>query len=84
MSTGTIVMVIAFIVFTILGFAMFPFMIKVFIALQTKIGNQNLWLVKFLREHEWQVVIGVWIMLAVGLTLAIPAMIKDGFFTPTP
>jgi hypothetical protein len=69
-----------FALFCVLGFSMVPLAIRFFIAMQIKIGNEELFLVKWLRAHEQGFVFGVWIMFIIGLCISLPAAIKDGFF----
>ncbi|MBI4193689.1 MAG: hypothetical protein HY526_01280 [Betaproteobacteria bacterium] len=54
-----------------------PVAIRFFIAGQERIGNADYALVRFLREHEWQVVRVVWLVWAVGALIALPVAIRD-------
>ena len=74
------VMIFYFVLFCVLGFSMVPLAIRFFIAMQIKIGNGELFLVKWLQAHEQGFVFGVWIMFVIGLCISLPAAIKDGFF----
>ena len=74
------VMIFYFALFCVLGFSIVPLAIRFFIAMQIKIGNEELFLVKWLRAHEQGFVFGVWIMFIIGLCISLPAAIKDGFF----
>ena len=74
------VMIFYFALFCVLGFSIVPLAIRFFIAMQIKIGNEELFLVKWLRAHEQGFVFGVWIMFIIGLCMAIPSAIKDGMF----
>jgi hypothetical protein len=76
----TAVMVVYFVLFCVLGFSIVPLAIRVFIFLQIKIGNAEVFLVRFLQAHEQSVVFGVWGLFVLGLCIAVPAGIKDGFF----
>ena len=69
-----------FAMFCVLGFSIWPLAVKLFIFLQIKIGNAELPLVKFLQSHEQAFVYGVWCMLILGLCIALPDSIKEGFF----
>ena len=73
-------MVVYFVLFCVLGFSIVPLAIRVFIFLQIKIGNAEVFLVRFLQAHEQSVVFGVWGLFVLGLCIAVPAGIKDGFF----
>jgi hypothetical protein len=48
--------------------------------MQIKIGNGEFAPVRWLAEHERQVVYACWGMIAVGLAISLPAAIRDGFF----
>jgi hypothetical protein len=63
-----------------MGFSIVPLAVKLFIFLQCKIGNAELFLVKFLQSHEQGFVFGVWAFFIIGLCIALPAGIKNGFF----
>jgi len=69
-----------FVVFVLVGFALMAGMLNVFIFLQEKIGNGEFPLIKGIKDNFWPVMIGVWIFMSFGLLIALPAMIKDGFF----
>ena len=76
----TAVKIFYFVLFCIMGFSIVPLVIRLFISLQTRIGNAEFFLVRFLQGHEQSVVFGVWIVFIIGLCFAVPAGIKDGFF----
>jgi len=69
-----------FALFCVLGFSIVPMALRFFISAQIKIGNAELFLVKWLQAHEQGFVFGVWIMFIIGLCISLPAAIKDGFF----
>jgi hypothetical protein len=77
MSIGKIIIFILFLAF---GFSIVPLMIKLFIYLQGVIGNSELWLVKMLNDNYWTAVGIVWGIFILGFLIALPAMMKDGFF----
>lgn len=77
---ATAVKIFYFVLFCVLGFSIVPLAIRFFIFMQVKIGNSELFLVQFLQAHEKGVVLGVWCMLIIGLCIAVPGSIKDGFF----
>lgn len=66
-----------FVLFLVLGFAMVPLMIGVFVALQTRVGNGDVAPIRWLREHEVGASRAVWAVLAAGLAIATPAMLYD-------
>jgi len=76
----TAVKVFYFALFCVLGFFIVPLAIQFFVTMQIKIGNGDLFLVKWLQAHDLGTVIGVWIMFIIGLCISLPAAIQDGFF----
>ena len=74
------VMIFYFALFCVLGFSIVPLALRFFISAQIKIGNGELFLVKWLQAHEQGFVFGVWIMFIIGLCISLPAAIKDGLF----
>jgi len=69
-----------FILFCVMGFALVPIALRYFISKQIKIGNGEYFLIKWIQAHEEPVVYGFWSLFIVGLCIALPAAIKDGFF----
>ena len=69
-----------FAMFCVLGFSIWPLAVKLFIFLQIKMGNAGLPLVAFLQAHEQGFVYGVWCLLIIGLCIALPGSIEEGFF----
>jgi hypothetical protein len=78
----TPVKIFVFAVFLAMGLSAMPLMLRLFLAGQRRIGNAAHPLVRLLAAHETFVVVGFWSMCAVGLAIAIPFAIKDGFFGP--
>ena len=78
----TPVKVFVFAVFLAMGFSAMPLMLRLFLAGQHRLGNAAHPLVRLLGEHETLIVVGFWSMCVVGLAIAIPVAIKDGFFGP--
>ena len=58
-------------------------MIKLFLAAQRSIGNAAVAPIAWLEAHQAAVVIGVWLFISLGVAIAIPAAISDGFFAPS-
>jgi hypothetical protein len=56
--------------FCLMAFSLVPLALKVFIALQIKIGNAEHFLVKWLRANERAVVYGFWGLFVAGLVIA--------------
>jgi hypothetical protein len=71
---------VQFAMFLVMGFSIWPVMVRVFIFLQIKIGNAELPLVKFLQAHEQGFIFFVWCMLIFGLCIALPGSVQEGFF----
>jgi hypothetical protein len=67
-----------------LGVSLVPLMIRLFVVLQTRIGNGELRLVQVLAAHERGVVYGVWALFGSGLAIAAPVMLHDlGLLRPS-
>jgi len=69
-----------FALFCVMCFSLLPLFIRYFISAQIKIGNGEYFLIKWIQAHEQTVVYGFWSLFIVGLVIAVPAAIKDGFF----
>jgi hypothetical protein len=52
-----------------MGFAVVPLFIRLFIVIQIKIGNGEVFLVKFFKENEQAVVYSIWVLYALGLAI---------------
>ena len=79
-SGADVIKVVSFVLFLVLGFSIFPLAIRVFVFLQIKIGNAELFLVRFLQAHERAVVYGIWGLFVIALCFLVPIGIKDGDF----
>jgi len=88
-STGTFgsasffemaVKVSIFVVFLAFGYSMLPLMLKIFLAGQRTIGNARLGPIKWIDAHQGAVIVGAWLIISLGLVIAIPAAIDDEFF----
>lgn len=55
-----------FLLFCVMIFAFVPLVVRFFIYMQVKIGNQEFFLVKFIQLHERSIVYGAWIMMLIG------------------
>ena len=66
--------------FCLLCFTIVPFVIKLFIFLQIKIGNGEFFVIKWLQAHEQKVIYVLWSILVIGFSIALPSAIKDGMF----
>lgn len=58
-----------------------PLFLKLFVTQLIRIGNGELPLVKSLRQNPMAVIYTVWIVFGLGLAMALPMMIKTGFFS---
>ena len=65
-----IVMSLFFVLFCVLAFSLVPLVVKAFIAMQIRIGNGELFLVKWVRDHERTVIYGIWGFFGFGLSIA--------------
>jgi hypothetical protein len=68
-----------FSLFLVMGFALVPLFLRLFVVLQERIGNGELGIVRMLRAHEAGITYGVWAMFLVGALIALPVMLKDLF-----
>jgi hypothetical protein len=57
-----------------------PLFLRLFVKMQIKIGNGEVFLIKWLQRHEQKVVYGVWVMYLIGLMISLPSAIREGFF----
>jgi len=78
----TPVKIAVFVAFVIVGLGAVPLVLRLFLAGQRWIGNGGHPLVRTLDAHQMLVVAGVWSMGVVGLGIAMPFAIRDGFFGP--
>ncbi|MBU0544169.1 MAG: hypothetical protein KKH97_02370 [Proteobacteria bacterium] len=69
-----------FILFCVMGFTLVPIALRYFITMQLKIGNGEFILIKWIQAHEQAVICGFWSLFFIGLCIAVPAAIKNGFF----
>lgn len=71
----------AFTLFLVIGFSLVPILVKLFTdALPEIITETNIPLT--IKENAMTIVYGFWVVYALGIIIALPAMIKDGFFDP--
>jgi hypothetical protein len=76
--------VIFFGLFLAFGFSCIPLMLKLFLAGQVAIGNGEVGIIRAVAAHQTGIVVGFWLFLGLGLVIAIPAAIQDGFLGSTP
>lgn len=76
----TPVKIFVFAVFLAMGFSVMPLMLHLFLAGQRRLGNAGHPLVRLLGDHQTLVVVGFWSVGLVGLAVAMPVAIRDGFF----
>jgi hypothetical protein len=76
-----VVLVVSFGLFWIMGFALIPLVVHLFVWAQVKIGNGEFFLVKFFAAHERGIVYAVWgvmvLVLAIIYLLDRDEMIKS-------
>ena len=63
--------------FVVLAIAIPPLALRAFLAGQVAIGNAELPLVAFLLRHETNVVRGFWVLMAAGLAIAAPVILRE-------
>ena len=76
----TAIKVFYFALFCVLGFSLVPLVLRLVVTLQARIGNADLLIVRFLQSHEKGIVYSFWALFLIGLSIAVPYAIKDGFF----
>ena len=74
---------IVFALFFIFVLALVPICLKSFLLAQLKAGNTGSAFVEMLNKHFMKVVYTAWIVFILGLCMALPFMLKDGFFKNT-
>jgi len=57
-----------------------PVMVKAVIAAQIRAGNADQPLIKVVVDNQNLIIIGMWLIMIVGVAIAIPAAIQDGLF----
>jgi hypothetical protein len=72
--------IIFFTLFLAFAFSIIPFGLKLFLAGQTAIGNGEVRIIRTVAAHQTGIVVGIWLFCSLGLAIAIPAAIQDGFF----
>ncbi|MGO9061806.1 MAG: hypothetical protein ACLQU2_31215 [Candidatus Binataceae bacterium] len=77
----TPIRIVFFTIFLVFAFSLVPTMVKLFLAGQATIGNAGKGPIKFLDRHQVGVIWGFWIVWGAGLAIALPTMIRAGFFT---
>ena len=63
--------------FTVFGFSSIGLMLHVFIALQTRIGNGGVPIVRYVAQHETGVTFALWGFLSLGTMIALPFVLRD-------
>ncbi len=75
-----------FVFFTLtiaLALSAVPVMVKLVLAGQIRVGNADQPVIRALAAHQNTIIWIVWAMMLVGLAVAIPAALKDGFLSST-
>src|SRR5438105_14070638 len=73
--------IVFFTAFIVFAFSLIPTMVKFFLAGHASIGNACKGPIRFIEVHQVGVIWGFWLLWFAGLTVALPAMIRTGFFT---
>ncbi len=71
----------AFTLFLVIGFSLVPILVKLFTDALPEIITEST-IPLMMKENAMTIVYGFWIVYALGIIIALPAMIKDGFFDP--
>lgn len=75
--------VFAFTLFLVIGFSLVPILVKLFTDALPEIITEST-IPIMIKENATNIVYGFWVVYALGIIIALPAMIKDGFFGPEP
>jgi hypothetical protein len=78
------VMIGYFTLFVAFGYSLIPLMVKLVLRGQAAIGNGNVSVVRAAIAHENKIVIAFWVLITLGLAVALPEAIKEGFFASDP
>jgi hypothetical protein len=60
-----------------------PVIVKAVLAGQMRAGNADQPVIRALAAHQNAIIWIAWTLMLLGLAAAIPAAVRDGFFTPT-
>src|SRR5580698_2170203 len=71
---------VVFGLFLACGYSAIPLMLKLFLAAQRGVGNAGVAPIGWLERHQRAVVIGAWLLISLGVAVAVPAAITGGFF----
>src|SRR5579885_5988 len=72
--------IVFFSLFVVFGFSLVPTMVKAFLAGQAAIGNTDKGLIKLVERHQLALIWGIWSLWIAGFMVALPTMIRSGFF----
>ena len=73
--------IIFFTIFIVFAFSLIPTMLKAFIVGQGAIGNADKGPIKLIERHQLAVIYGIWGIWILGFAVALPTMIRSGFFS---
>jgi hypothetical protein len=78
-STETVRLILAAsaFLFLLLCFSIIPLVLRAFTVMQGAIGNSELGMVQFIREHERTITYVVWGVMVCAFAMAIPSMMHD-------
>ena len=63
------VLVFYFSLFCVMAFSLVPLVLRFFLNMQVKIGNEDFFLIRWLQVHEQSVVYGFWGLIIIGLII---------------
>jgi len=73
--------ILFFSLFILFAFSLVPTMVRAFVAGQRAIGNGEKPLIGFFARHQLAIVCTIWGLWIAGFVVALPTMIRSGFFT---
>jgi hypothetical protein len=73
--------IVFFTLFVLFGFSLIPLMVRIVLGAQVAFGNANVAPVRAAIDHSYWIVGCIWALMAAGLVVALPAAIRDGFFS---
>jgi hypothetical protein len=73
--------ILFFAIFAAFGLSLIPLMVKLVIGAQLRAGNANVGMIRVLADHQVAIVWTFWILILLGLAVALPAAIREGFIS---
>jgi hypothetical protein len=72
--------IVFFVLFLAFGFSVIPLMVKLVLGFQVAIGNDRLRVVRAAVDHSAWIIGAMWAVMLLGLVVALPTAIREGFF----